>query len=45
MTTELYEKAVKLKAQFGALSIVFLQRKLKIGYKQAKELMEAVDGN
>ena len=42
MTPELYEKAKLLKESNGALSAVLLQFKLHIGYKLAKELMEAV---
>lgn len=42
--SDLYEKTVQLKKIHGILSIVFLQRKLQIGYQTAKELKEMVDG-
>lgn len=43
MTPELYDKAIKLKVQFGGLSIVLLQYKLKVSHAMAKMIMEAVD--
>lgn len=43
MTPELCDKAIQLKAKHGSLSIPFLQRKLQVGCKLAKELMYAVD--
>ncbi len=42
MTPELYDKAIQLKAKYGSLSISFLQRKLKLGYFLAKQLIELV---
>ena len=42
MTDELYEKAVQLKAQFGGLSIVLLQYKLKVSHAMAKMIMEVI---
>jgi DNA segregation ATPase FtsK/SpoIIIE-like protein len=41
---ELSGKARELKKKHGSLSIVFLQRKLQIGYQEAKRLMEKVEG-
>lgn len=43
MSQELYQKAIHLKKVHGSLSIVFLQRKLQIGYQQAKEIMEKIE--